>query len=468
MNHPNPTKLALEEPKSWELYLDRREVDQGVSENGGRRLKENHGEHNDEHDHEHYRHHHRRHDKDEDGGVPEPDGDTMHGLMIDAGSQGTRIHIYEFERRLLHTRTDLTEALNGYKISFPTTNTRWTHRHKPGLDTLASYQDDEAMQAALIAYLGPVVEFSKSVLEGKKQDWYRYPIYLKATGGLRTLPTPDRIRLMEAVHTLFQNKTFNPFNFDDTERARVISGEEEAIYGWAAVNFAMGTLVKDSEGTGTALNPKQTFGMLEMGGVSTQIAFFENSGDVMANLIKLQIGGARHWNVYAHSFLYFGVNGAWARLNAQLYANGQGTTTNPCLPGNSWTTFRSWIHPAENSTQRFLPRNDLLSTDYSTTMQNVEPNVDECTRVTRGLLRKEANQEWVEFSHDGDCSFAGVYQPPLPKNNSANSGFILTSNYYEIWQFLRLPERANTQAIGNAAQLICEVNATALKAYNLE
>jgi hypothetical protein len=291
MNHPNPTKLALEEPKSWELYLDRREVlDQGVNENGGRRLKENHDEHHDEHDHhEYYRHHHRRRDKDQDGGVPEPDGDTMHGLMIDAGSQGTRIHIYEFERRLLHTRTDLTEALNGYKISFSTTSTRWTHRHKPGLDTLASYQDDEAMQAALIAYLGPVVEFSKSALEGKKQDWYRYPIHLKATGGLRTLPTPDRIRLMEVVRTLFQNKTFNPFNFDDTERARVISGKEEAIYGWAAVNFAMGTLVKDSEGDGTALNPKRTFGMLEMGGVSTKIAFLENSGDVMANLIKLQI-----------------------------------------------------------------------------------------------------------------------------------------------------------------------------------
>jgi hypothetical protein len=45
--------------------------------------------------------------------------------------------------------------------------------------------------------------------------------------------------------------------------------------------------------------------MIEMGGASTQIDFFEPNGDVMANLFKLQIGAARHWNVYVHSLLVF-------------------------------------------------------------------------------------------------------------------------------------------------------------------
>ena len=86
-----------------------------------------------------------------------------------------------------------------------------------------------------------------------------------------------------------------------------------------------------------------------MGGASTQIAFFQPSGDVMANLFKLQIGAAKHWNVYAHSFLYFGINGAYARHNARLVTNAAMSTNktnlrnlgiyNPCLPGGSRKLF---------------------------------------------------------------------------------------------------------------------------------
>ena len=39
---------------------------------------------------------------------------------------------------------------------------------------------------------------------------------------------------------------------------------------------------------------------------------------LQANLFKLQLGGARHWNIYTHSFLYFGVNGAWERYAASI------------------------------------------------------------------------------------------------------------------------------------------------------
>lgn len=342
-------KHPMEDRKSWELEIKRfhllqnhaqdREQADSSNDPHNRRLKHPH----------HHHHHHRHHDKEahvaadpinhnaisglnntmtsmnftgsEPGKLPSihiqqkgydvtvlppPNSDTMQALMIDAGSQGTRIHVYEFKRRVLYSPQELTDALNGFKLSIPTTNTRWTNRLSPGLDSLASFQDDDQLRQELINYLGPLLNFARTVLDGKQSDWYRYPIYLKATGGLRTLPTPDRIRLINAVRDLFQNKTFNPFEFSDVERARVISGEEEAMYGWAAVNFAIGTLVKDSEGKGEVLNPHRTWGMLEMGGASTQIAWFQNNGDIMADLMKLQIGGARHWNIYAHSFLYFG------------------------------------------------------------------------------------------------------------------------------------------------------------------
>jgi hypothetical protein len=204
--------------------------------------------------------------------------------------------------------------------------------------------------------------------------------------------------------------------------------------------------------------------MVEMGGASTQIGVFENNGDVMANLFKLQIGGARHWNVYVHSYLYFGVNGAWSRLNAKLLQRWN-TTVNPCLPENSAIVFDSWMHLDDKG--HFLPRSDPQSTDYSFTMMNNQTNsYAKCLNVTNTLLRKEANKEWCEFSHDGDCAFAGVYQPPLPTSNGEINEFIATSNYADIFAFLGIGERASISQIGAAANKVCDLNWSDLRKYN--
>lgn len=61
------------------------------------------------------------------------DKHTQHGMMIDAGSQGTRMHVYEFKSRILYTKHDIEQVISGLKLSFPTTDTRWTNRLKPGV-----------------------------------------------------------------------------------------------------------------------------------------------------------------------------------------------------------------------------------------------------------------------------------------------------------------------------------------------
>ena len=197
--------------------------------------------------------------------------DTQHALMIDAGSQGTRIHVYEFEARILSTHGELKDIVTGRRLSFPTTDTRWTTRKQPGLDVFAFVVDDQEMRDQVKFYLTPLLNFARDVLAQKKDDWHKYPIYLKATGGLRALPAPYRLRLMEAVRSLFQDEDFNPFFFE-SEHARVISGEEEAIYGWAAVNFVQGALLRNSEGTGSVLNPGRTYGVLEVSVLTFEFA----------------------------------------------------------------------------------------------------------------------------------------------------------------------------------------------------
>ena len=76
--------------------------------------------------------------------------DTIHGMMVDAGSTGSRLHVYEFEPRDLHNDHEVDEAVSGMKLSFPGTETRWTERLSPGLGTFASLPDDELVPVSLV------------------------------------------------------------------------------------------------------------------------------------------------------------------------------------------------------------------------------------------------------------------------------------------------------------------------------
>lgn len=177
---------------------------------------------------------------------------TVHGMMIDAGSTGSRLHLYEWEPRVLGSHREVVEAVSGRKLSFPESTSRWTDRLRPGIATFAALPDDE-LEDAVRDYLAPLLDFAKLVLREKSASFGSFPIFLRATAGMRTLEKENRGRLLGAVRSLFSNSTFCPFYFE-TEYARILSGEEEAIFGWAGINFAMGNLVEESEGAGTVVS----------------------------------------------------------------------------------------------------------------------------------------------------------------------------------------------------------------------
>ena len=64
-------------------------------------------------------------------------------------------------------------------------------------------------------------------------------LYVKATAGLRLLPVLQAELLLAAVGRSLSNRTHCPFSFVE---ARVISGEEEALFGWLSANALLGRL----------------------------------------------------------------------------------------------------------------------------------------------------------------------------------------------------------------------------------
>ncbi|GMH49768.1 hypothetical protein TL16_g07499 [Triparma laevis f. inornata] len=402
---------------------------------------------------------------------PLPSPTTSHILMIDAGSGGSRLHIYEhLERKFNILPPPLTDV---------TTDSRWTSRLKPGISTFDSVEP-EYLPEVLAEYLSPLLHFAQKVLKDKKDSWEDFPIYLKATGGMRTLPTEARHRIIDAVRSLFNNEHpeffHNPFGFESKEQIRVISGEEEAIYGWTAVNYLMGNLLETSYGSGTVSSPpNKTYGALDMGGASTQISFYEPHEDILSNLFKLQLGEGKHWNVYAHSFLYFGVNLGRERLGARIVHQGgenkeeeetpHGEFYNPCLPGSYTTPFSSSIHLNSNGLESWKPSSGNAS--YTVTFYGGEKSgsYEKCSGLTDSLLRLESNG-WCNFAHGGDCSFAGIYQPPLPSQSLNFGEFFAFANYLHLWKFAKLPVKASIGELKKKAEAICEMSWAELKEYD--
>ena len=174
-----------------------------------------------------------------------------------------------------------------------------------------------------------------------------------------------------------------------------------------------------------------------------------------------------HRNVYAHSFLFYGMNEAIHRFQARLVADKSPQERlvdgvyNPCMPGGAKLEIRTNIHLTNTTHMEMWEYNDesFPSHDdfYQAIIQNTESRGDpeECLQLAKDLLHLEQNR-WCDFAHQGDCSLAGVYQPHLPRTDSESFGeFLAFSNYHHVWKFLKLPDVATIAELETATRKVC-------------
>ena len=132
------------------------------------------------------------------------------GMIIDAGSGGSRLHVYHWQPRIFNTIPP--------DLSFPTTDEQWTARMAPGIAEYKNSPEDVKKQ------LAPLIDFATRTLVGLEESFQYYPIFFKATGGMRELNLKQREEIMVWVRYYLSDKSFCPFYFHD-DFARVISGK---------------------------------------------------------------------------------------------------------------------------------------------------------------------------------------------------------------------------------------------------
>jgi len=96
-----------------------------------------------------------------------------------------------------------------------------------------------------------------------------------------------------------------------------------------------------------------------------------------------------------------------------------------------------------------------------------ETDFHQCYDFTVSLLRKDSNA-WCDFAHGGDCSYAGIYQPPLPFQSNRYGGFFAFANYLKLWRFLQLPIKSTVGEIKAKAMELCAMSIDEIYAFQME
>nr|XP_033808428.1 ectonucleoside triphosphate diphosphohydrolase 5 isoform X5 [Geotrypetes seraphini] len=231
--------------------------------------------------------------------------ESVYGIMFDAGSTGTRIHIYSFTQK--------------YSDQLPELEREIFESVKPGL---SAYADLPEQGAETIRGL---LEVAKNAVPSS--HWRKTPVVLKATAGLRLLPEKKALALLSEVKDILEE---SPFLVPDNS-VSIMNGTYEGILAWITVNFLTGQLYSQS---------KQTVGILDLGGASTQITFLPQSEETLEQSPLDFITSFKMFHttykLYTHSYLGLGLKAA--RL-ATLGALGTGAVDkqvfrSSCLPRN--------------------------------------------------------------------------------------------------------------------------------------
>lgn len=333
---------------------------------------------------------------------------TRFGIIIDGGSTGTRIHVFEY-------------TIEGGVPRFNFgSNGHWSMRVSPGL---SSYEEDSDRAGESLMDL---LQFGKRRVP--KELWGETEIRLMATAGLRLLNVKVQQSILESCRRVLR---FSGFKFHD-DWASVITGSDEGLYAWVVANYALGTLGGD---------PHQTTGIIELGGASAQVTFVSSESLPHEFFRTLKYGNATY-NLYSNSLLHYGQNVAFDSLKELLVSNGPKSVTeismkevtiDPCTP-------KGYGQDAESS--NYSP--DSLSQKYTSAFHAVG-NFSECRAAALKLLDK--GKEDCSYRH---CTLGSTFMPKL------HGRFLATENFFYTSKFFGLHPKASLSDLMVAGQQFCE------------
>ena len=349
-------------------------------------------------------------------------------LVIDAGSQGSRIHVYKFNN------CDATSKLE-YEVF---------KELRPGLSAYAS--DPVAAATSLDPLMEEAVKVVPHQLVGCT------PVTVKATAGLRQLGADVSAEIIRMVRLRIRSKY--KFEMTSDDRVAIMDGKDEGVFAWITSNYllkAIGPHVPRGE---------SSYAVLDLGGASTQIVFEPTFGPNSRDTFKdgdhkyeLAFTGKTH-TLYQHSYLGYGLMRARRSVHnlvAFMGEFGQGQPAAKHHPSKELVIGNPCL--SKGMTRVVEIDGVGWREDFNITMKGGDiGSYKACNRVLELVMAKDAICEVKP------CSFNGAYQPLII--DTFPSGGILALSYFSDRLLpLTKKQRQDTIKIGEIAtiaQRVCD------------
>jgi len=338
-------------------------------------------------------------------------------VMIDAGSTGSRVHIYEFD----------------ICYSPPKLNKETFEMLKPGL---SSFDTDTSGAAKS---LDPLLKIAMDTVPEAKRGCT--PVAVKATAGLRLLGEEKSKNILKAVRSHLENDY--PFAVVEGDGISIMSGDDEGVYAWITANYLLGNIGSSAK--------TPTAAVFDLGGGSTQIVFepeFKNGEKMINGEHKYEINfGNREFTLYQFSHLGYGLMAGREKINALIVEAAikdgkikKGAENpileSPCIPPGM--SVKDVNVKLENGDK------------YTVSLKGSEtPAGAQCRFLAESILNKDADCK------QEPCSFNGVHQPSLVRAFKETSDLFIFSYFYDRTNPLGMPSSFTLQELSDLAKTVC-------------
>ncbi|XP_076918531.1 apyrase 2-like [Bidens hawaiensis] len=228
-------------------------------------------------------------------------GSNKYAVVFDAGSSGSRVHVFCFDQNL-----DLVRIGDGLELF---------EQLKPGLSAHAA-DPKEAADSLL-----PLLEKAEAVVPQNMRE--NTPVKVGATAGLRQLGVDASERILQAVKDVLKVKSSLK---SDDDWVTVLDGTQEGAYQWVTINYLLKKLGKKYS---------ETVGVVDLGGGSVQMAYAISEEDAAKapritngedTYVKEMFLMGHKYYLYVHSYLKYGLLAARAEILGV-----EKDSDNPCI-----------------------------------------------------------------------------------------------------------------------------------------
>ncbi|XP_010277648.1 PREDICTED: probable apyrase 7 [Nelumbo nucifera] len=371
-------------------------------------------------------------------------------VVLDCGSTGTRVFVYQAS--IVHRKDS---SLPIILKSLPEGNQRKSMSRvgrayrrmetEPGLDKLV--HNISGLQAAI----KPLLSWAEKQIP--KHSHKSTSLFLYSTAGVRRLPTSESQWLLDEAWSILKNSSF----LCQRDWVKIITGMEEAYYGWIALNYHMGTLGSVPE--------KATFGALDLGGSSLQVTF--ETKDIMHDETSLNLSiGAINYHLSAYSLSGYGLNDAFDKSVVHLLKRLPGITkadlikggiklNHPCLQSGYKEKYicSQCASLNDESGSPLMDGSSMGKKGKPGTSVNLigAPQWEKC-----GALAKVAVNlsEWSDLNQGMDCDLQPcALSDSLPRPNGQ---FYAMSGFFVVFRFFNLTSDVTLDDVLQKGQEFCE------------